>query len=157
MTLALPTTGVAAGRRELDGDGRNLASTNRIEPSEEFKFRITNIKNPPSFEPTGDSIIYSVYTSEGILVEELSAGYQITNTEPGPLSHYKNGLLPDDFRASFETNYTLELYLANYKQNLDIVLTLPPEISFATDTIKCYGLQGTDSEDLACTEDRENK
>ena len=74
------------------------------------------------------------------MIEDLQEGFTITNTEPGPLSIYKNGLLPDDFRASFETNYTLEVYLLNYKQNLNIILTLPPEVAFGTDTVFCEGL-----------------
>ena len=43
-------------RRNLDTP-RGL-TTNRIEPDEEFIFRVTNIKNPPSFEPTINSIEY---------------------------------------------------------------------------------------------------
>ena len=43
-------------------------------------------------------------------------------------------------------------------QNLDILLTLPPEINFGTDTLVCEGLSGTDNVGtLNCLEDRENK
>ena len=122
-------------------------------------FRITNIKTPPSFEPTIDSIIYEVFTTSGNLIEELLEGYPIVNTEPGELSPYKNGLLPDEFQANYETNYTLEVYFVNYKQNLDILLTLPEEINFGTDAVYCEGLAGTDrnGENITCIEDREAK
>ena len=73
MTLSLPSN---LGRR-------NLAE---IDSGEEFRFRVTNIKNPPSFQPTTDSIEYAVYTEDGILIEELSEGFEITNTESGVLS-----------------------------------------------------------------------
>ena len=125
MTLGLPEYTIPANTFR----NRDLATTGtQIDPGEIFRFRVTNVKNPTSFEPTYESIRYSVYTADKILIEDLQEGFKITNTEPGPLSLYKNGLLPDDFRASFETNYTLEVFLLNYKQNLNIILTLPPEI-----------------------------
>ena len=46
-------------------------------------FRITDIKNPPSFEPTASSIIYEVFTSDGNLFEEMLEGYYVVNSEPG--------------------------------------------------------------------------
>ena len=157
MTLALPTgyssrSTAGTGRRDLAG-----AFDGRIDEGEEFRFRVTGVKNPPSFQPTPASIAYSVYTASGILIEDLTEGHPITNTEPGELSRYRNGLLPGDFRSSFETNYTLSVYVANYKQNMNIILTLPPEVAFATDTLSCEGLAGTDSANVTCLEDRENR
>ena len=46
-------------------------------------FRITDIKNPPSFEPTTGSIIYEVFTTDGNLFEEILQGYPVVNSEPG--------------------------------------------------------------------------
>ena len=48
-------------------------------------------------------------------MEDLTEGFPIINNVPGNLSQYQNGLLPGDFRSSFETNYTLEVYLENYE------------------------------------------
>ena len=109
MELSLPSFGVAGAST------RSLQTAGRIDSGEEFMFRITNIKNPPSFEPTPASIIYEVFTTNGNLIEELLEDYPIVNTEPGALSPYKNGLLPDEFQANYETNYTLEVYFVNYK------------------------------------------
>ena len=49
--------------------------------------------------------------------------------------------------------------MLNYKQNANIILTLPPEVNFGTDTVTCKGLKGTDFTDeyLECFEDRVNK
>jgi hypothetical protein len=155
LTLSLPNGYSSSSRR--DRELQSAVLDGQISQGEEFIFRVSNIKNPPSFQPTTESINYSVYTANGVLMEDLTEGFPIINNVPGDLSQYQNGLLPGDFRSSFETNYTLEVYLENYEQNMNIILTLPPEISFATDTIVCEGLQGTDSKNVTCLEDRENK
>lgn len=38
----------------------------------------------------------------------------VTNTLPGDLLQFKNGLNPSDFRTNFEANYTLEVSPVNY-------------------------------------------
>ena len=47
---------------------------------------MTNIKNPPSFEPTYNSITYQVYTTELAVIESQATGMIVTNTVPGDLS-----------------------------------------------------------------------
>lgn len=55
------------------------------------------------------------------------------------------------------TNYTLAFKPANYLQNMQIVLTLPPQIRFGSNQVKCYGAQGTDSELLKCDTNIRNR
>ena len=67
MELSLPNIDVNGA------SGRDLRVNNRfrIESGEEFIFRVTNVQNPPSFEPSHDSIVYEVVTKEGQLIEEM--------------------------------------------------------------------------------------
>ena len=69
MTLGLPQYTVPSATSR---NRRDLATTGiQIDPGEVYSFRVTNIKNPTSFEPTYESIRYSVYTSDKILIEDL--------------------------------------------------------------------------------------
>lgn len=65
------------------------------------------MKNSNSFRPSEDSIEYYVYSSAGILYEELVSDMFMKNEVRGILSDTKNGIIPDDFRTDFEANYTL--------------------------------------------------
>ena len=59
--------------------------------------------------------------------------------------------MPQDFRPSYANNYTLTLKPINYEQNMRIVITIPKEISLASNSIACIGLAGTDVQSLTCS------
>ena len=81
----------------------------------------------------------------------------VTNTIAGELSQFKNGLLPSEFKQNFNSNYTFEVSPVNYAQNMFIVLTLPKEIFFGSSNVNCYGLAGTDTENVTCSTDTRKK
>ena len=81
----------------------------------------------------------------------------MVNNETGSLSTIKNGIIPGDFRADFEANYTLTVTMHNFEKNMQFVLELPPEIDFGDENPQCIGLAGTDNEVLNCETDRDLK
>lgn len=76
---------------------------------------------------------------------------QITNNKPGLFNVSQTSFMPSDFRPSYANNYTLTLKPINYEQNMKIVVTIPKEISLASNSIACIGLAGTDAQILTCT------
>lgn len=128
---------------------RLQGSTETIRPDESYAIRITEVKNSPSYEPSIDSIHYSVYT-QGALIEQKTSDLHITNSQSGEFSLDSVAVIPDDFRQSFATNYTLEFTPTNYQQNMKLMIGLPSEVLFGSNRIKCYGLIGTDKQDLDC-------
>jgi hypothetical protein len=87
------------------------------------------------------------------MVEQLtfSSLLQITNNKPGLFNVSQTSFIPSDFRPSFTNNYTLTLMPINYEQNMKIVITIPKEISLASNSIACIGLAGTDAQILTCS------
>lgn len=87
------------------------------------------------------------------MIEQLtfSPSLQITNNKPGVFNVSQTSFMPQDFRPSYANNYTLTLKPINYEQNMRIVVTLPKEISLASNSIACIGLAGTDVQSLTCS------
>ena len=106
---------LALQKRRLDEEdseddtllGRRRGLAAQIASGGSFQFRVTEIKNFNSFRPSDDSVEYYVYSEAGILYEEKRDGMEMQNDEQGALSTVKNGIIPDDFRTDFETDYTL--------------------------------------------------
>lgn len=73
------------------------------------------------------------------MVEQQTEDLIIVNTEPGEIEEAQVEIKPFDFRQSMATNYTLAFKPANYLQNMQIVLTLPPQIRLGSNQVKCYG------------------
>lgn len=115
------------------------------------------MKNFYSMRPSDASIEFAVYSSAGTLIEEQRSGMLMQNNEWGPLSLFKNGIIPGDFRTDFESNYTLSVNMENFEKNMAFTLTLPDQINFATDDPYCTGLSGTDNDVLKCETDRAAK
>lgn len=116
-----------------------------------IEFRLTGIRNPPSFTPTDTSIIYKVSNKDGVLVEDLEEGLIITNTEMGVLSYFQNGLIPATWVKDDITSYTLSFFAKNFVQNMKITITLPEEIDLPSKDVTCLGELGTNTAELNCT------
>lgn len=99
---------------------------------------------------------YFVYSSAGVLFEEKTSGMDMQNTDLGALAPTSNGLVPDDFRQDFETNYTATIKVENFEKNMKFTLKLPKEIDFGAEDPKCTGLTGT-SGPLICEINRTAK
>ena len=80
----------------------------------------------------------------------------MVNTSPGLLKDTENGLVPDDFRSDFETNYTLSIQVNNFEKNMAFTLALPDEIDFGDEDPKCSGLTGSRGA-LVCEVNRRKK
>ena len=115
------------------------------------------MKNRNSFRPSDESLQYFVYSTSGVLFEEMTEDYYMVNNETSSLNSLKNGIIPGDFRTDFETNYTLTVAVENFEKNMQFKLNLPEEIDFGDENPACYGLAGTDNEVLNCETDRELK
>ena len=133
---------------------RNLQS---IDPGFSFQFRITDMKNQISKRPSDSSIEYYVYSSSGVLFEEVLSGMDMVNTEAGELDTILNGILPGDFRTDFEANYTLTVEFAQFEKSMYFILYLPPEIDFGEENPACTTLSGVDVPVLTCSADRTAK
>ena len=68
----------------------------KIESGYTVSFGITNVKNPPSFRPTG-SLSYTVYNMEGVVVEKQNDLNTITNRIQGEMNAAVNGVVPSNF------------------------------------------------------------
>lgn len=118
---------------------------------------ITDIKNPYSEEPTLDAINYSVYTEKMFEIEKTSFAHflRVNNTIPGDFDVNKTSIVPNDFRLNEEANYTLSFSPVNYEQNMDIVLTIPKEVEFTSQPLRCEGIAGTDYPVVDCIVDQQ--
>lgn len=77
-------------------------------------FRLNDVKNGPSFRPTG-SIKYSVSAADGNIIESRSDKNEIINLLPGNLSGKTSGIFPSNFKQGAPANYTLEIQPSNYE------------------------------------------
>ena len=109
--------------------------------------------------PTDDAIQYTVYTSNGFMIEHtaFSDKLKVNNTVRGDLDPARSSARPDDFRQNVLANYTLAFSPVNYQQNLQIIITLPPQVKFSNKTLFCEGLAGTDYPTLNCKVDKKQK
>jgi hypothetical protein len=104
------------------------------------------VKNGPSFR-SSDSIKYEVIQKDGAVIESRYDNNKIVNVIPGELNSKTSGIVPSNFKQGAPANYTLEIAPTNYEQNMDMIVTLPKEISFTGDDLKCIGLKGVDKSD----------
>mmetsp|Transcript_36595 Transcript_36595/g.48051 ORF Transcript_36595/g.48051 Transcript_36595/m.48051 type:complete len:153 (+) Transcript_36595:332-790(+) len=81
---------------------------------------------------------------------------EMENTKSGELNPTLNGMVPDDFRSDFETNYTLSIQVENYEKNMAFTLALPEEIDFGDEDPVCSGLTGSTGM-LVCEANRKKK
>ena len=128
-----------------------------ISSGSSFQFRVTEMKNFNSFRPSDESIQYYVYSTDGVLYEELRDNNYMVNNVTGALSGIKNGIIPGDFRTDFEANYTFTIEVENFEKNMQFTLTLPDEIDFGDEDPYCTGISGVDNDVLRCEADREAK
>lgn len=147
LTLQLP----------VSTDGRRNLVYDTIEPGESFTFVVTNVKNPPSYEPTFNSITYEVSSQDGDLLETKYDGNVLINDIPGYLDANRNGFLPGIFEQGQITNYTMTLVPENYLQNMKIFVTLPPQIDLDDVAPICIGIAGTDEDEVECILNRRDK
>lgn len=80
------------------------------------------------------------------MIETLTQGLEITNTLPGSVQGSEASIVPSSFEPAAACNYTLYFSPQNYQQNMYMVLTLPKQIDFSQNAVKCYGLAGTDND-----------
>lgn len=59
-----------------------------------------------------------MYSSDGILYEEIREGNIMQNDVMGVMSTIKNGIIPGDFRTDFEANYTFTVHVENFEKNM---------------------------------------
>lgn len=145
---------------EMHEEERNLQSVQRILSGETFEFSLGGIKNPFSLMPTDSSILYSVNTNSGFLIEQSAIGsflLRVNNTVPGVMDPAKTAVMPSNFIQNVVGNYTLTIVPSNYQQNMMITIQLPKEINFSNQTTACIGISGTDSPQLNCTINKTKK
>lgn len=110
---------------------------------------LTEVLNAESTEPSLTSLKYYCY-SNGNLIEQLTSGVILQTTSAGTLDTASSSIVPDDFRQSKHSNYTLSFKPVNYRQNMKLLLKVPVDIRMPLNQIKCFGVQGTDVTNLTC-------
>ena len=156
-TVAISENVFARRRRNLIEDlmGRSLDQTrgrelqvSQIIPVEAIiNLLFTNVTSPDSLRPATGSIEYRVQTSKGYTIEAYTEDLEVVNTKAGQLLSQYAGVSPAYFEKDAITNYTVAFSPINYEQNMKIVVVVPEQITF-NETIKCIGLDGTDTKDL---------
>lgn len=82
------------------------------------------------------------------------SGLEIQNANQGNLEPDKAGIQPDYWDNNVLANYTLGFEFSNFEQNLQIWITVPPEIEIPSEEengpLNCRGIKGTDKAELTC-------
>lgn len=105
-----------------------------------IQFTISSLINPPTMRPTA-SIEYYALNPSGAILEQQTKGMPVVNTVQGLLSSCKNGIVPSTKTLGQTVPYILTLTPNNYDQNLQVQLTVPPEITIPS-SITCSGISG---------------
>lgn len=91
---------VYSEEEQIHEQERYLQSVQRIKSGETFQFSIGGIKNPFSLMPTDTSILYSVNTNSGYLIEQSAIGsflLRVNNTSPGVMDPVRTSVMPSNF------------------------------------------------------------
>jgi hypothetical protein len=123
----------------------------QIAAQEEFIFKVSDVKNPPSTRPTLESIVYLMVDKQGNTLEEKLEGLEIRNTVAGDFVEGQSSVQPSSFDGGVANRYSFAFKPTNYEQDMLVKIKSPSTIPIeSVDNVVCFGEEGTDTQQLLC-------
>lgn len=118
----------------------------QIAAQEEFTFKVSDVKNPPSTRPTLESIVYLMVDKQGNTLEEKLEGLEIRNTVAGDFVEGQSSVQPSSFDGGVANRYSFAFKPTNYEQDMLVKIKSPSTIPVeSVDNVVCFGEEGTDT------------